>query len=213
MPLSLINPQNQKGLRHVFDIKDPQLNPEHVDMGAVQPVIDMSFNGFAKLNDYSLLQGITESGDTIAGVQTKTWRVLSYSNSFGATTQIVVPPNHNFLIWGIKQHIYFNAAGAAAFNGKYISSELLMNCPDSGGTQITKWHGTGHVSSGCLLYAPGHFEISPLTKENIQVIPADCTLDIVWWAQDGSIFPANTVVVYAIAGQAFPVGAEALRAV
>lgn len=203
--LTRINPRNQGGLRYLFDIADPQSNPEFVDMGAIQPVIDTNFNGFAKLNDYTKTESCEQLSDSIAGVQTKTWRILSYGNASGADTQVVVPVGHNYVVWGIKQHIYFDAAGATAFSGKYISSELLMTGPD--GVQTTSWHGTGHVSSGCLLYAPGHYEFSQLTRENVRILPAGSILELVWWVQDGSNFPANTVVRYALAGQAVPEGA------
>lgn len=202
---SAIDMGGQRGLAYITGINEPQTNPEEVETNSIKPVIDMAFNGFAKLNDYDHLIDCAESGSTIAGLQTKTWRVLSYGNASGADQQIVVPVGYNFLVWGIKQHIYFDAAGAAAYNGKYISSEVLMTTPT--GTEITKWHGTGHVSSSAVLYAPGHYEFSPLTRENVCVIPAGSILTIVWWSQDGSNFPANTDVIYAIVGQAFPVGA------
>lgn len=195
----------QRGLAYLLGVNEPQTNPEECAVDTVQPVIDMSMQGYAKLNDYSKFIDCEESGDTIAGAQTKTWAVLSYGNARGATEQIVVPVGYNYLIWGIKQHIYFDGAGATAFNGKYISSELLMTGP--GGVQVTKWHGTCHVSSSAVLYAPGHYELAPLTRQNLYVVPAGCIIDLVWWAQDGSNFPANTDVIYAIMGQAFPQGA------
>lgn len=204
--LTLINPRNQGGLRYLFDLVDPQSNPERIDMGAIQPVIDMNFSGYAKLNDYDKLEDCEEPSSSIAGVQTKTWRILSYGNDDGSgDTQLVVPVGHNFIVWGIKMHIYFNAAGAAAFSGKYISSEVLAIMPT--GAEVTKWHGTGHVSSGCLLYAPGHYEFAPLTRNELCIIPAGTVLNLVWWAQDGSNFPGTTVVRYAIVGQAVPEGA------
>lgn len=209
MGQSLINPNNQKGLRHVFEIKDTQLNPEHVDMGAVQPVIDMNFGGNATLNNYDLLQGCTEPGSSVVGVQTKTWRILSYVNASGVDQQIVVPPNHNFLIWGIKCHLYFNAAGAAAIAGKYFSIEIKMICPDSGSTEVSKYHGTNFGYAGCLLYGLGGLYFRECTKLNMQVIPADCVLEITTWVQDGTNFPNSCVMVYSIVGQAFPVGAPA----
>jgi len=204
---STIDMKGARGLSHVLGINSVQTNPDEADLGFVQPVIDMSMCGYSRLNDYTLLRGAAESGSSIAAAQTKTWRILSHGNAVGADQQITAPVGHNFVIWGIKQHLYYNIAGSGADNGKYISSEILMNCPTSPTTQVTKYHGTGHVSTSCLLYAPGHYEFAPLTRENIFVVPAGCSLDLVWWKQDGTMFPANTVVVYAIVGQAFPDGA------
>lgn len=205
MALSLINPRNQGGLRYIFDLVDPQSNPETIDMTAIQPVVDFNFGGFVKLNDYENLEGCTEAGSSIAGVQTKTWRILSYGNAVGVTQQVVVPVGYNAVIWGIKQHLLYDAAGAAAVNGKYASSEILMTCPN--GVQITKYHGCGQQFTGTQLYAPGNHYFEPLTRTNICVVPAGCVLDLVWWLQDGTNFPANTVVVYAVTAQCFPVGA------
>lgn len=174
-------------------------------MTAIQPVVDMQFGGFAKLNDYGKQQSCTQLSSSIAGVQSKTWRVLSYGNAVGADTQLVVPVGHNFHLWGHKMDIYFNAAGAAAFNGKYISCEFLWWTPD--GTELCKYHGTCHVSSGCLLYAPGHYELRALNMADMQVIPAGTQMDLVWWCQDGSNFPAVTRVKYCLYGIAYPEGA------
>lgn len=207
MGRSTIDMRGARGLSYVLGINNVQTNPDEADLSFVQPVIDMSMCGYSRLNDYTRLMGIAEPGSSIAAAQTKTWRILSHGNAVGVDRQVVVPVGHNFVIWGIKQHLYYNAAGAAADNGKYISSEILMNCPTSPGVQVTKYHGTGHVSSNCLLYAPGHYEFSCMSRENVYVVPAGCSLDLVWWKQDGTMFPANTVVVYAIVGQAFPDGA------
>lgn len=205
MGMTLINPGNQQGLRYLFDIADPQSNPEKIDMSAIQPVIDMSFCGYAKLHDYGRLLSAAQPLVSIAGVQTKTFEILCYGNATTADPQIEVPVGNHFVCWGIKMLIYFNAAGATAFNGKYISMELSYFCPD--GTEITKYHGTGHVSSSCLLYAPGHYEFCCLTRENVYIIPAGTTVKITFWTQDGSLFPANTQIRYAIAGQSIPCGA------
>lgn len=207
--LTLINPGRQQGLRYLFNLADPQSAPEYIDMGAIQPTIDMSFNGFAKLNDYSQLLYCEETGSNLSGLQTKTWRVLSYGQDDGSgDEQIVVPTGFNFVVWGVKQHIYMLPAQAAAMAGKYISSELLMNTPV--GKQITKWHGTTQVNANVELYAPGHYWLHRLTREHIQVVPSGTSLDLVWWVQDGTNFagaPGNIECIYCIVGQAFPEGA------
>lgn len=52
MRIAKIDSRNQRGLRHVFNISDITVNPDKVDMGTVQPTIDMSFGGYSKLPDY-----------------------------------------------------------------------------------------------------------------------------------------------------------------
>jgi hypothetical protein len=204
---STIDMKGARGLSHVLGINSVQTNPDEADLGFVQPVIDMSMCGYSRLNDYTLLRGAAETASSIASAQTKTWRILSHGNAVGATKQIVAPVGHNFIIWGIKTNIYYNTAGAGADAGKYVSCEIIMNCPTSPAVFVCKYHGTFHISSGCLLYAPGHYEFAELTRQNIYVVPAGCSLDLIYWKQDGTMFPANTNVEYRIVGQAFPDGA------
>lgn len=202
--ITSINPRNQKGLQYLFDINDPQSNPESIDMQAIQPTIDMSFGGVARLHDYENLLSVAQSGSSIAGVQTKTWQILSPGNAVGADNQIVVPVGYHFVSWGLKTNLYFDAAGIAAFAGKYCSCEVLLFTPNN--DEIIKYHGTELTASGVRLYAPGFRTTENITRNHICVIPAGCRIRLVWWSQDGTVFPANTVVRYYWAGQAFPVG-------
>lgn len=203
--ITLINPGNQQGLRYLFDIVDPQSNPENIDMSAIQPVIDMNFGGFAKLNDYGNSQNCQQPSSSIAGVQSKTWRILSHGNAVGADQQVVVPVRHNFFLWGHKLDLYFDAAGAGAFNGKWITCEILLWCPD--GTELCKYHASWQVSTGYQLYAPGGKGAPPLNMADWQVIPYGSYVELVFWVQDGSNFPANTRVKYMLYGIAYPSGA------
>lgn len=203
--ITLINPGNQQGLRYLFDIVDPQSNPEHIDMNAIQPVIDMNFGGFAKLNDYGRQQSCTEPTSSIAGVQSKTWRILTYGNASGVTQQVVVPVGHNFHLWGHKLDIYFDAAGAAAFANKWITCEILWWTPN--GTELCKYHASWQCANGYQLFAPGGKGAPPLNQSDMQVIPAGTNVDLVFWSQDGSNFPANTRVKYCLYGIAYPNGA------
>lgn len=203
--MTLINPGNQQGLRYLFDIADPQSNPDQIDMTSIQPVIDMSFMGYARLHDYGRLLSAEAELLSVAGIQTKTYDILSYGNKTTADVQIEVPVGNHFVVWGTKLHIYFNAAGAAAYNTKCISGQVNMICPD--GSKLCKWHATGHVSSSCLLYGPGHYEFAELTRNNLYIVPAGCKLQVVWWSQDGTKFPAGTTTEYRITGQYIPCGA------
>lgn len=174
-------------------------------MTAIQPTIDMQFGGFAKLNNYEAALSCTEPTSSIAGVQAKTWRVLSYGNASGGTKQIVVPVGNNFHLWGHKMDIYFDSVGANAFNGKWITCEILWWTPD--GTELCKYHTSWQVQTGYQLFAPGGKGAARLNQSDMQVIPAGTEMDIVFWAQDGSNFPANTRVKYCLYGVAYPTGA------
>jgi len=203
---SAIDPRNQRGLEYTLGIKEPQSNPDEVDLTDVKPVIDMNMQGYARLNDYTKLLECHESmGDPISGLQTKTWRCLSVQNAVGAEPQILVPVGHNFVSWGIKVYLFTNAAGAAALAGKYISLEFEMITPT--GQNVTKYHGVTQCNAGILLYAPGHYWLHRLTREHICVVPAGCAMQFTWWLQDGTNFPANTEIFYTWVGQAIPEGA------
>jgi len=174
-------------------------------MSAVQPVIDMNFGGDVRMNDYSNLFKADETFN-IAGTLTQTYRMLSYGQASGGTDQIVVPLGYHCVIWGFKIYLQFTAAGAAAFANKYISMNVKMNTPASG-VDVTKWGGTALVPGGtCQLFGPGMGMVA-LNRNDIQVIPLGCSLDVVVWSQDGTNFPVNTNFIYQIVGQCFPAGA------
>jgi hypothetical protein len=202
---SSVDMGGQRGLSYITGINSPQTNPDEIETNSIKPVIDMAFDGWAKVNDYEHLYGETETSGLLVGLQTKTYRLLSYGTASGVDKQVVIPNGYNAVIWGLKFHVYTDAAGAAAMNGKYLSSELLMGTP--AGIGIVKHHATGHCSTNVLLYAPGHYEFSPLTRDNLCAVPAGSSLTLTWWLQDGTLFPANTICRYAIVAQAFPVGA------
>lgn len=203
---SAVDPRNQRGLEYILGINEPQVNPDEVDLSDIKPVIDMNMEGYARLNDYNNLIGCTQAGGvSVAGLQTRTWRVLSVQNAVGADQQILVPVGMNFVSWGIKVYLQTDAAGAAVLAGKYISLEFEMITPL--GYNVTKYHGTGHCSASVELYAPGHFEFTPMDRTQICIVPAGCAMQFTWWVQDGTNFPANTDVYYNWVGQAVPEGA------
>lgn len=204
-----INPVNLRGMTYLLGTIGQQSAPDYVDQSAVIPVVDVGMNGYARLNDYSNLLYCRENeGVNLAGVQTKTVRVISYViNDGSGDEQIVVPNDHNLVIWGWKMYVYTNAAGAAALNQKYMSMEVTMSVPIGGiDIEITKYHGTGHCSTNVLLYAPGHYEFAPLNRNDLYIIPRTCFVEATVWLQDGTNFPANTSLYYTIVGQPFPVG-------
>lgn len=208
MGLILISPRNQRGLAYLFEIKEDQTNPEYIDMGAIAPVIDMNFGGYAKMHDYTNLLYCAEAGSTIGGLQTKTWNILSYGNATGADQQIVVPVGYNTIIWGIKCYLQTDAAGAGALSAKYFNCNIKMVCPIGGGTDVTKWRATFIGHTGVQLYQPGGADnVPPLNRNDLYIVPDACKLTMVWWMQDGSTFPANTNIIYHIVAQSFPIGA------
>jgi len=202
---SAVDPQNQRGLSYLCGIKDVQGNPDEVSLEFIQPVVDVSFDGYAKLNDYHQLLHCIEVGKSIAGVQSQTVNILSYGNATGADQQIIVPIGYNFVSWGFKVHVTVDAAGAAALHNKWFSMELEMIHPV--GNYVTKWHAGDYFVSGVQQYHPGYHYSENITREHLHVIPAGCALIFVVWIHDGSNFPANTTLHYCLMGQAVPEGA------
>lgn len=189
------------GLQYMFDINEPQSNPESLDMSNIIPVIDMSMGGHALLHDSDkYLSADGRSGSNLVGVQSKTFRVLTYGNASGADPQVVVPLNHHFISWGMKCMFYTNAAGAAAINNKWGSIELEL-FPGVGAVPAVKFIGEFLGSSLKQQYA---FNI---TREFLQIVPAGSYCQLSIWLHDGSVFPAATELKYTLIGQAVPVGA------
>lgn len=196
-----------KGIRHVLGTNDTQQNPEEVDLGTVIPVIEMGMQGHLRLNDVdNWLQASATTA--INGVQTKTYRILSTGVAGGADPQIVLPIDENFVVWGMKFAITFDAAGAAAVNNKFISFELTVGVGWGAGVELVKYFCTFQGNTGILQYSPGSINTAPLDRNAIQIIPAGCYSYITMWMQDGTNFPANTTCKYRIGGISVPVGAS-----
>lgn len=198
------------GLSNLLGIKGVRSAPDSVNMEAVIPQIEIGQQGYAILNnDDALLQCEAAFGLSLAGLQSKTCRVLSYVLASGLDGQIVVPVNHNFYFWGIKWYWNTNAAGAAALNGKYVSMEWA-NLINVAGTvcEVEKYFGTGICRTGILQYHPGGEQFFPLTRQNIYIVPAGVNCQITVWLQDGTNFPANTYMYYRLVGQAVPIGVQ-----
>lgn len=188
-----------RGLQYMFDINEAQSNPETLDLSNIIPTVDMGMGGHALLHDSSkYLNADGRSGSNLVGVQTKTFRVLTYGNASGADPQIVVPLNHHFVSWGMKCMFYTNAAGAAALNTKWVSVELEMY-PNT--VPAVKFIGEIQCSTSKQQYA---FNI---TREFLQIVPAGAYLNLSIWLHDGSLFPAATELKYTLIGMAVPVGA------
>ena len=203
---TLINPRNQGGLRYLFDISDPHSNPEHIEMGSIQPTIDMSMGGYARMNDYSQLKDAGLVGVALSGQQTATFNILSYGNVYGIDPQIVVPIGHCCVVWGIKMHLQMSAADAGANNGKYAQCVLQMIAPTIVSPAVTKWNGTFQVNTNQLLYSPGTRYVENITRDNVSVIPPSTRLAFTIWWETGGNFPNSAVFTYSIVGQCFPVG-------
>ena len=194
-----INSRNQGGLRHLFDINDPNSNPETIDMDTITPVIEMSFGGYSKMNDYSTCDHCQQVGDNIAGQSLLNRTMLNYGNYDGSgDPQIAVPVGYNTIVWGMKTHVNFDAAGAAALNGKYLTCVVKMY--DINGIDMDKVFWTVPIVTANRIYQPW------ITRESIYVIPAQCKLELWWLVQDGTNFPANTKLDYKLITQSFPIG-------
>jgi len=205
---SLINPRNQQGLRYLFDIADPKSNPERIEMASIQPTIDMSFGGYAKLSDFTQLQSQGLNGVSLNGVQTFTNRILSYGNSTGIDPQIIIPIGFCAIIWGMKVHVSMSAGDAAANAGKYLQQVIKLIIPTIGvNNDITKWSGAWKIDSNMTLYQPGSLGTETIHRGHLSVIPPSCGLEITTWWESGVNFPASTTLTYHIGAQCFPVGA------
>lgn len=199
MRISRINPRNQGGLRHLFDISDPDSNPETIDMTSITPVVEMSFGGYSKLNDYTTLDHCQQIGDNIAGQNSLDRTLINYGNfDGGGDPQIAIPVGYNAIVWGIKTHVKFDAAGATAFNGKYITAVLKLYSPDGIDMDKVFWTTVVHITE--RTYQPW------ITRQSICIIPAGCKLELWWLSQDGTNFPANTTLDYKLVTQSFPIG-------
>lgn len=198
---------NQKGLLYIFGMNEPQTNPDYIDLNQVQPVVDLAFDGYSKFPDTEKSQGVQNASVAINGLQTKTFRILSYGNSVGADPQIVVPVGSNFMLWGLKWYVQYNAAGAAAANGWYQSHELKMACPD-GLSELEIFNDLQEITTGVQQYHLGSARVGFGSRPGMLVVPAGCQLFLTTWLQDGTkTFPAGTVATYHVYGTALPVGA------
>jgi hypothetical protein len=196
---STINPRNQGGLRYLFDTIDPKSNPESIDMETITPVVEMSFGGYSKLNDYTNLDHCQQVADNIAGQSLLHRTMLSYGNfDGGGDPQIAYPVGYNAMVWGLKTHVKFDAAGAAAFNGKFITCVIKMY--ERNGIDMDKVFWTVKVETLNRIYQPW------ITRESLCIVPSECKLELWWLVQDGVNFPANTTLDYKLITQSFPIG-------
>ena len=159
----------------------------------------MSFGGYSKMNDYSTCDHCQQVGDNIAGQSALNRTMLNYGNYDGSgDPQIAVPVGYNTIVWGMKTHVNFDAAGAAALNGKYLTCVVKMY--DINGIDMDKVFWTVPIVTANRIYQPW------ITRESIYVIPAQCKLELWWLVQDGTNFPANTKLDYKLITQSFPIG-------
>jgi hypothetical protein len=196
--------QNERGLAYVLGVKGVQSNPNHVDMTTVRPVIDMNMQGYSKLHDYDEIHWCNHY-ETLTGQTNHSINMIAYGNQIGVNNQIVVPLNHNMILWGIEVYVLFTGAGIAAFAGNDIFIALEMYL--SGARDITKWCGSTTTVPASAEYWPGTNGLPTLSRDNMYVIPATAQVRARARSTSGVAFPAGTSLRYKALGQCFPIGA------
>lgn len=203
---SVIDPRyGSNGLAYMLGIREAQSYPEEIDLSSITPVVDLSMGGYLRVNDSTRYQHAELVAFALGGLQTVTARILSPGNAVTATPQIIVPIGCNFAVWSVYEHIEFDAAGAAAFNGVHVASIIRMI--NTSGLETKKWCADWTMVNTVRILLDGMMGTEKITREHVYVVPAGCALEMTTWTQAGANFPANTTLTYRIMGQNIPVGA------
>jgi len=202
---SNIELRGNSALQFLLGINTPQTNPETVDLSSVNPVVEMSMQGFSHLHYTDRYLSINSTGNAMAGVQTKTYRMLSSGNAVGADTQIIVPIGCHFICFGASVTMVVDAAGSAAINNKFITCAIEMVMPNS--DVVKKWRAMYLGNTNNRHYYDGVTNTEKITRNHLCVVPSSCALSLVIYTEDGSNFPANTTMEYFISGMSIPIGA------
>lgn len=205
----LIDLRGQSPLPSMFNVRDTRSYPETFDMSTIQPTLDMAMGGYKDMHTYSRWSGKMVVGLGIGGLQTKFYPIANYGQAVGGDPQIIIPINHCFVLFGLSLKITFDAAGSGAIGGVYFSQELhLYNAVAFGDpTHFYKpWRGTYLGNASLRGYFDGSLTTEIITLKHLRVIPAGCSLGFQTYTQNGSLFPANTIVDWSIAGINVPIG-------
>jgi hypothetical protein len=210
MARSNIEMRGNSGLVYLLGVNAQASNPENIDLSTINPVVDMAMGGYAKLHDNTKWQGVSGGAIDIGGVQTNQTLLLTPGNSIGANLQIVVPINHHFVVWGCSVQFEFNGGGVAAMAGKRFACGLALYPSVSYHTKL--WRGEFQVNVKTLQYydgwaCSGDSMTEKISDNHVKIIPAGCQLKLDTWVQDGSNFPAGTIINYFLVGMAIPTGA------
>lgn len=111
-----IDPQGRHGLEHLLGINGVQSNPDRVNLDTIHPVVDMSMNGYARLNDLSNLHSKIVSKTLAAPAANLIVWLLSYGNAQNPLLDDMVYP--------------------VGFNSRVIAINYSMHVPDVGGTLV-----------------------------------------------------------------------------
>lgn len=208
MSISNIELRGNQALQFLLGVNTPQTNPEKIDMSTVNPVVEMSMQGFSNLHYSDRYMALAATGENLTGLQTKTVRILSQGNSgippFNQP-QIVFTLGCHFVVFGCTFTVATNAAGAAALNNKNMTANVEMIMPD--GTIIKKWRGQLLGDSTLQHYYDGMQRTEKINRQHICIVPSGCSLNIVIYIEDGTAFPAGTTLEWSIAGMNIPIGA------
>jgi len=202
---SNIELKGNSALTFLLGINSVVSNPAEIDLSTVNPVIDMGMSGYSYLHDSTRYLSLFD-GAGLAGLQTKTMRILTQGNAFGANPQLVYPIGCHFVVFSCTFTMVVDAAGAAAINNKYIIAALEMGLPNTS-IVTKKWRGQITGDTACKHYFDGMQRVEKINRDHLYILPSGSNLSYVIYVDDGTNFPANTTFEYHLTGMAVPVGA------
>jgi len=206
MIMSEIDARVNRGINKIFSVKGLANRPESIDFSAIHPTIDYMQNGWSNLDDQTAVGG-AESITPMAGIQTYTVPIVDYVNNSGSyQPRIIVEVGYNLCVAGFSYQLYFDAAGAAAFNNKYIASALHLVSFDT--VQSIKKYRAMHqmASTKRMVFDGDNTSEKFCCSKHMPYVPAGMSVTFTIWSEDGTNFPANTSLICNTMGLAFPFG-------
>lgn len=195
---SMIDPRNNQGLRHIFNLNDPQTNPEAVDMNSVQPVTNMNFEGYAKWPDDD---NYKEANVTIRSTSDQDPTIAVDVINPGLTAMVAggIPYGHNVSCYVYNHSIIVTVGDpltlAVSMNGNSckfesrVNNGLLNYYVDS--FRLT--HGENfckiNVPVGCYDKAGAVLPLTPVILHGSEILRITCNIDIF----NSGGFPALTL--------------------
>lgn len=180
-PADVTGPRD--GVEESLGLKGERTIPNLVDMGGIEFVYNVGAGGFSNWTQSS---GVLD-GTAINGVSSKTRNLLAPPGyTFGAEAGIVSNLNRNARVLAACLIVSFDAAGAAAFNGKQIAAQYLLRDTTSSAQSYLQ-----EVRNTCMT---GQLDyLFPLTP-GVLLVPWSCALGAYARSLDATVFPANTTV-------------------
>lgn len=196
--ISQIDPRNQQGLRHIFNLTTTQVNPDQVDMTMVQPVVDMNMCGYAKLPDQrNMMEGYVS--ENINDVNSQTHELISYVSRRDLINpgELVYAANHNLLVFALDFFLYPTNADHFTTSALWHFIAIEMYVPDHL-DPITIWRckWTRHANNRDYYYLPPELDINQggpgLRQCPAFIVPAGCWVNFRVQSADVAFAPEPT---------------------